>query len=144
LELIQQLQREEGTAVIMITHDLGVIANICHRVNVMYAGKFVEEATTEQLFAAPKHPYTLGLLESMPRIDEAARSRLTPIAGQPPILPHLRQGCSFRPLCCYGIEGCASQEPPLFDSPGGGRYACFVDVAHPAVKHSAAEETASG
>ena len=144
LELMQQLQREEGTAIIMITHDLGVIANICHRVNVMYAGRFVEEAATEQLFAAPRHPYTLGLLESMPPIDEAVRNRLTPIAGQPPNLTHLPAGCSFRPRCRFAVERCGLEVPPLFDGPAGGCYACFVDVTQPAVVHPAAEETASG
>jgi oligopeptide transport system ATP-binding protein len=144
LELMQQLQREEGTAIIMITHDLGVIANICHRVNVMYAGRFVEEAATEALFDAPRHPYTLGLLESMPRIDEVAKSRLTPIAGQPPNLTHLPAGCSFRPRCRFAVDRCAQEVPPLFPGPAGGRYACFVDVTHPAVVHPAAEETASG
>jgi oligopeptide transport system ATP-binding protein len=128
LELMQELQRTEGTAIILITHDLGVVANICHRVNVMYAGRFVEEATTEEIFARPRHPYTLGLLESIPRIDEQAGTRLTPIVGQPPDMAHLPPGCSFRPRCPMAIGRCEVEEPPLERDEIGRRKACFVDV----------------
>ncbi len=129
LELMQELQRDEGTAIILITHDLGVIANICHRVNVMYAGRFVEKATVDDLFARPRHPYTLGLLESVPRLDEAATTRLTPIEGQPPDLVDLPPGCAFRPRCPFAIDRCKAEEPALLAAPdGGSRYACFIDV----------------
>ncbi len=96
LELMKELQQAEGTAIILITHDLGVVANICRRVNVMYAGRFVEEAAVDDLFARPRHPYTLGLLKSIPRLDTADET-LTPIRGQPPDLIHLPSGCAFNP-----------------------------------------------
>ncbi len=127
-DLMQELQRTEGTAIILITHDLGVVASVCHRVSVMYAGRFVEEATVDDLFARPRHPYTLGLLESIPRLDEAATARLTPIVGQPPDLVDLPPGCAFRPRCPYAIEQCAKEEPPLTASSESARHACFVDV----------------
>jgi oligopeptide transport system ATP-binding protein len=128
LDLIKDLQRDYGTAVILITHDLGVVANICHRVLVMYAGKIVEQATADSLFAGPRHPYTLGLLASVPRWDETSSHMLKAISGQPPDMVHLPPGCSFHPRCPYRIDRCVQQVPPLFDRPGGGRFACFVDV----------------
>ena len=128
LDLMRQLQREEGTAIIMITHDLGVIANICDRVNVMYAGRFVEEATVDDLFARPQHPYTLGLLESVPRLDEAASAELIPIEGQPPDLVQIPPGCAFEPRCRFAVERCSTERPALLDGPDDGRHACHVDV----------------
>src|ERR1700722_18852678 len=102
LELIAELQRSEGMAVILITHDLGVVANSCKRVAVMYAGRLVEQAPVDDLFTRPKHPYTLGLLESIPRID-GAQTKLTPIPGQPPDLSALPPGCKFQPRCSHAI-----------------------------------------
>ena len=128
LELIRSLQASYGAAVILITHDLGVVAQVCDRVNVMYAGRFVEEAPVERLFADPRHPYTIGLLGSRPRIHGAAGRRLTPIAGQPPHLAHLDQGCAFRPRCAYAFERCAAETPPLVEIDVAGRAACFADV----------------
>ena len=113
LELIAELQRTEGMAVILITHDLGVVANSCRRVAVMYAGRLVEEAPVDDLFARPKHPYTLGLLESIPRLD-ALRQQLTPIPGQPPDLAALPPGCKFQPRCSHAIERCKAEDPPWF------------------------------
>ena len=92
LDLLKELQREKGTAIIMITHSMGVIANICHRVQVMYAGKIAEEADAGPLFADPRHPYTVGLLESIPRLDEHKGDELTPIEGQPPDMTQHAQG----------------------------------------------------
>jgi len=128
LDLMRQLQEEEGTAIIMITHDLGVIANVCHRVNVMYAGRFVEEATVDDLFARPRHPYTLGLLQSIPRLDEEAAAVLTPIEGQPPDLSEMSPGCAFEPRCRFAVDRCRQERPALETGPDGGRHACFVDV----------------
>ena len=128
LDLMRDLQRTEGTAVLLITHDLGVVANMCHRVHVMYAGRFVEEATVDDLFARPRHPYTLGLLSSVARLDEAAHDRLTPIPGQPPDLAHLPSGCTFRPRCPFAFDRCVREYPPMFVSPEGSRYACFADI----------------
>ena len=127
LELLKRLQRDEGTAIILITHDLGVIANTCSRVAVMYAGRFVEVAACDELFGRPRHPYTWGLLESIPRLDEAKGAELTPIEGQPPDLAHLPPGCPFRPRCPAAIEKCAREEPALADK-DGHRVACFVAV----------------
>jgi oligopeptide transport system ATP-binding protein len=127
LDLLKQLQQEEGTAIILITHDMGVVANICHRVNVMYAGRFVEEASVDDLFSDPGHPYTHGLLESVPRVTERPGDKLVPIEGQPPDLIHIPAGCAFQPRCPYRIERCNEERPPL----AGGddhRCACFVDI----------------
>jgi oligopeptide transport system ATP-binding protein len=141
LELMQKLQEETGTAIILITHDLGVVAKICHRVHVMYAGKFVEKATVDEIFQCPQHPYTLGLLESVPRLDEEATDRLQPIEGQPPDLTDLPPGCSFRPRCPFAFERCVHEEPTLDSGPAEGKYACFVDVRR-AERHEVA--SASG
>jgi oligopeptide transport system ATP-binding protein len=133
LELIRELQDTEGTAVILITHDLGIVAGTCHRVNVMYAGKFVEEAKVDNLFQRPLHPYTLGLLSCVPRLDNAMGGRLQPITGQPPDLTDLPVGCTFRPRCPFSIERCAVEYPPLCTAPSRTRYACFVNVEEVAV-----------
>ena len=128
LDLMKDLQREEGTAIILISHDLGVIAHICRRVLVMYGGKIVEDATADSLFAQPRHPYTLGLLKSIPRWDEGTRDRLQAIEGQPPDPARLPSGCSFHPRCPYRIDRCDKEVPPLFARPEGGGFACYVDV----------------
>ncbi len=125
LELIGDLQRELGTAVIMITHDLGVVAGMCERVVVMYAGRIVEEATAPDLFGDPAHPYTLGLLTSVPRLDETVDARLIPIEGQPPNLAHLPEGCAFAPRCASSFDRC-SDEPRLEDWAPGRRRACWL------------------
>ena len=128
LDLMKQLQAEQGTAIILITHDLGIVAGTCQNVKVMYAGKFVEEASATELFAHPRHPYTLGLLHSVPRLDESATDRLEPIAGQPPDPTQLPSGCPFHPRCPYAVEKCSAEYPPVVTSSGGSRYACLVDV----------------
>jgi oligopeptide transport system ATP-binding protein len=128
LELMKQLQAEQGTAILFITHDLGIVAGQCQRVNVMYAGRFVEEATARELFAHPRHPYTLGLLHSIPRLDHPATERLVPIEGQPPDPIHLPSGCRFHPRCPYRLEQCQHEYPPSVTSPGGSRYSCVVDI----------------
>ena len=134
LDLMKDLQQRQGTAIIMITHDLGVVANICHRVMVMYAGKIVERATAAELFARPQHPYTLGLLQSIPRIDEISGSRLQAIEGQPPDLAHLTSGCAFYERCQYRLDRCQSEQPLQEPRSGGGQLACFVDVDQPQAK----------
>ena len=129
LELMKELQQAEGTAIILITHDLGVVANICRRVNVMYAGRFVEEAAVDELFARPRHPYTLGLLKSIPRLDTADET-LTPIRGQPPDLIHLPSGCAFNPRCPNVVDRCPKEVPPLSTDENGQRFACFNEVRY--------------
>ncbi len=120
LELMKSLCREFGTALIVITHNLGVVARYADRVNVMYAGKIIEKGTSEEIYHQPKHPYTLGLLQSVPRLDEPRRVKLEPIEGQPPDLINLPPGCSFRSRCRYSVDKCEVDVPPLevYDSNG--------------------------
>ncbi len=128
LELLRQLQDDFNMAVILITHDLGVVAQVCHRVIVMYAGRIVEEASAKSLFADPRHPYTLGLLESVPRLDHAKTEKLHVIEGQPPDMTNLPPGCAFAPRCPFAVEDSWHKQPPLVPRAGGGRLACLVDV----------------
>jgi oligopeptide transport system ATP-binding protein len=125
LELMNEMQQRLGMAIILITHDLGVIAETCKNVLVMYAGDMVEYGNAEQIFAAPKMPYTIGLLESLPRLDDAEHKRLVPIEGQPPNLLRLPKGCSFAPRCRYRMPVC--DEPiPLFDFGQGHVARCVL------------------
>src|ERR671933_708732 len=111
LDLIKRLQTDLGMAVILITHDLGVVAGVCDRIAVMYAGFIVEEAPAEELFADPRHPYTLGLLRSVPRMDQPRRERLVPIEGLPPDLINLGRGCPFAPRCSYAVDRSEEENP---------------------------------
>jgi len=120
LELMRDLSRRLGVAMLIITHNLGVVARYADRVNVMYAGKIIERGTARELYGNPRHPYTLGLLRSVPRLDEPRRARLDPIQGQPPDLTRLPPGCSFVPRCAFRVERCVREVPPLraIGSPG--------------------------
>ncbi len=120
LKLIKRLQREHGMAVLFITHDLGVIAEICDEVAVMYAGQVVERATAKELFAAPKHPYTRGLLASIPRLDSVRKSQLKTIEGMVPDFSSLPAGCAFSNRCDIAVEACRT-EPPMLAPAAGGR-----------------------
>ena len=113
LELMKDLSRRLGVAMLMITHNLGVVARYADRVNVMYAGRIIERGTAREIYANPRHPYTLGLLRSVPRLDEPRRGRLAPIDGQPPDLTRLPSGCAFGPRCVFRVERCAAERPPL-------------------------------
>jgi oligopeptide/dipeptide ABC transporter ATP-binding protein len=113
LDLLRRLNREFGTATILITHNLGVVAGMCDRVIVMYAGRIVEEGRTEDVFANPEHPYTWSLLRSIPRLDAEVRGPLHPIEGSPPDMTRLPEGCKFRPRCSFAIDRCATEEPEL-------------------------------
>jgi oligopeptide/dipeptide ABC transporter ATP-binding protein len=117
LELMQDLSRRLGVAMLIITHNLGVVARYADRVNVMYAGRIIERGTARELYANPRHPYTLGLLRSVPRLDEPRRERLAPIEGQPPDLTRLPPGCAFLPRCAFRVERCGTERPEL--SPAG-------------------------
>jgi len=126
LRLIRRLRAEHRTAVVLITHDLGVVAQAADRVGVMYAGRWVEEATVDELFAHPRHPYTRGLLASVPRLDRPRAKLLEAIPGSPPSMTEPDAGCAFRPRCPLAAEVCA-QKPELIDRGGGPahRDACF-------------------
>ena len=126
LELMKDLSRRFGVAMLIITHNLGVVARYADRVNVMYAGRIIERGTARELYANPRHPYTLGLLRSVPRLDEPRRARLDPIEGQPPDLTRLPSGCAFTPRCAFSIERCRVEIPPLRVVNGGGHVsACW-------------------
>jgi oligopeptide transport system ATP-binding protein len=126
LDLMRGLQKRLNSAIVMITHDLGVVAEVCERVLVMYGGNMVEYGTVDQIFNAPKHPYTWGLLESLPRLDEKGRRRLVPIDGQPPNLLRLPPGCAFQPRCRYALESCATVPPPFIDFGDGHIARCVL------------------
>jgi peptide/nickel transport system ATP-binding protein len=129
LELIKNLQRDFGSAVVLITHDLGVVAEIADRILVMYAGRIVEEGNREQIFYDPQHPYTWGLLGSIARLDRPKARRLTAIAGQPPSLINRPQGCSFRPRCPQAFNRCRIEDPKLKSEVGDGHLdACHLSV----------------
>jgi len=113
LEIMARLSRELGTAVIIITHNLGVVARYADRVNVMYAGRIIETASAKELYANPKHPYTVGLLKSVPRLDETRKEKLDPIEGSPPDLVRLPKGCAFYPRCKWHVDKCLEEVPPL-------------------------------
>jgi oligopeptide transport system ATP-binding protein len=113
LELLGRLAADHGTAVILITHDLGVVAGMTRRINVMYAGFIVESATTPDLFASPSHPYTVGLMHSMPRLDAQPGEPLIPIEGTPPDMRVAPVGCPFAPRCAWRLDRCWSEMPPL-------------------------------
>jgi oligopeptide transport system ATP-binding protein len=113
LEVLKQLVAEENMALILITHDLGVVAGTCGRTNVMYAGRFVESAPTRKLFAKPRHPYTLGLLKSVPRLDAARKEKLQPIGGTPLSMTSEIEGCAFAPRCIYATEESRTKTPEL-------------------------------
>lgn len=126
LDLFKSLTNDFGTALVMITHDLGVVAGLADRMMVMYGGRAVEKGTTDQLFYDPRHPYTLGLLHSTPHVAQRAR-RLDPIHGLPPSLEHLPSGCAFHPRCAFRFEKCFEERPPLADIGDGREKACWVD-----------------
>jgi oligopeptide/dipeptide ABC transporter ATP-binding protein len=126
LELMKGLSHEFGTAVMLITHDLGVVAGTCEHVNVMYAGHIVESAPVKQIFETPAHPYTVGLLQSIPRLDEPRGSKLTPIGGQPPDLANPPVGCPYAPRCPKVQTRCRQERPELMPVGRGEQVAaCF-------------------
>ncbi len=135
LRLMKQLSAEYGAAVIVITHDLGVVAGICERILVMYAGRIVESGPAKALFAAPHHPYTVGLLRSVPRLDEPRKEALQCIEGLAPDLAHLPPGCSFAPRCWLASAECWRAVPELSTVTAGRQSACYHRerlMAHPA------------
>ena len=129
LELMKNLTREMGVAMIIITHNLGVVARYADRVNVMYAGKIVESGTAKEIYHNPRHPYTLALLKSVPRLDLPRGAKLDPVDGQPPDLARLDDGCPFRPRCRFAQDGCANSVPPLAEVREKHWSACFEQDA---------------
>jgi oligopeptide/dipeptide ABC transporter ATP-binding protein len=131
LDLLERERRRRGMALILITHDLGVVANVTDRVLVMYAGRVVESGTTDEIFSDPRHPYTLGLLGSMPRVDSALERQLPTIPGSPPSGYREVRGCPFAPRCGWAMDACRAEDPPLEPVAGGGpghHAACLVDT----------------
>ena len=125
LEVMARLSREFGTAVIIITHNLGVVARYADRVNVMYAGRVIERAAAGELYANPRHPYTVGLLNSVPRLDEHRQEKLIPIEGLPPDLAHLPGGCSFYPRCDWRTDHCRDEYPAITQVEADHQAACW-------------------
>jgi oligopeptide transport system ATP-binding protein len=128
LDLLKELTRETGSSLLLITHDLGVVARYADRVAVMYGGRIVETAPARELYRHPHHPYTLGLMASVPRLDGDAGGQLVPIEGQPPDLAHLPPGCAFSPRCGKASDACRAARPPLVEVAARHFKACFNDV----------------
>ena len=128
LRLMKQLQVQKGTAILLITHNLGVVAEICDYVYVMYAGKIVEQADVFTLFSDPLHPYTVGLIRSIPKVHEKKeeRERLYNIRGMVPNLLYMPEGCAFCPRCEHAMERCKSEKPGLYDRGDGHKVRCFL------------------
>ncbi|MEN8241162.1 MAG: ABC transporter ATP-binding protein [Chloroflexota bacterium] len=128
IDLVKRLRNELGLAIIWITHDLGIVAGLAKRVVVMYGGFFVEEAPVKELYANPQHPYTLGLMKSLPRLDATEHHRLLSIDGIPPVLYEQPTSCPFAPRCTYAIDRCTKENPPLEEVSPNHRIACWVDI----------------
>ena len=129
LELMKDLTRRLGVALIVITHNLGIVARYADRVNVMYAGRIIESGTADDIYHRPHHPYTLALLRSVPRMDQPRRARLDPVGGQPPDLSRLDAGCAFRPRCGFAAPRCATEIPPLVMAGSTGHVAACWQAA---------------
>ncbi|MCJ7724413.1 MAG: ABC transporter ATP-binding protein [Anaerolineales bacterium] len=127
IELVKRLRDELGMAIIWITHDLGIIAGLAQHVIVMYGGYFIEEASVKELYGNPQHPYTIGLLGSLPRLNESGHQRLVSIDGSPPVLMEKPNSCPFAPRCNYAIEHCWQENPVLETIAPDHRVACWVD-----------------
>ncbi|GGF45638.1 ABC transporter ATP-binding protein [Aliidongia dinghuensis] len=127
LDLLAEQQAVTGTSIILVTHDLGVVAGLCDRVMVMYGGRIVEQGPVREIFYDPQHPYTRALLMSMPRLDDDLTGDLPTIAGQPPNLAHMPPGCAFAPRCAFASERCLSAVPPLREIAPGRTKACTLD-----------------
>jgi oligopeptide/dipeptide ABC transporter ATP-binding protein len=135
MALLEKLQEERNTAVVLITHDLGVVASHADRINVMYAGRIVEAGTTDEIFYQPRHAYTLGLLSSLARMDQRRQERLIPIKGVPPSLARVPQGCPFHPRCTFATDACLPEVPDLVPVAGNGHRAACVHSDRVAIAH---------
>jgi oligopeptide transport system ATP-binding protein len=128
VDLTNRLQEQLGMAVIWITHDLGVVARVVKRLNVLYAGYIVETADVKELYANPRHPYTVALLGSLPRLDEKRGTRLVNITGRPPDMIDPQENCPFHPRCPYAKDQCREENPALRSISNGHSIACWVDI----------------
>jgi oligopeptide/dipeptide ABC transporter ATP-binding protein len=128
LELLKNLTRDFSMALIIITHNLGVVARYADRVNVMYAGKIVEKGSAHDIYDNPLHPYTIGLMASVPQLDQDVKQKLVPIQGQPPNLAFVPEGCAFHPRCNYAVERCQKETPQLVSVGKNHEKACWIDV----------------
>jgi oligopeptide transport system ATP-binding protein len=137
LELMNELTRRRNVALIIITHNLGVVARYAKRVNVMYAGRIVESGLAAAIYHDPRHPYTMALLRSVPRLDRPRQARLDPVDGQPPDLTRLDQGCAFRPRCRFAVDACAKTRPPLVPAGAADHLAACLRVDEIAVSAGA-------
>jgi oligopeptide transport system ATP-binding protein len=142
LDLMKDLQKKTGMAIIFITHNLGVVAEICDRVSVMYAGHIVEQGKVDDIFYRPAHPYTKGLLRSMPNLDEEERTRLIPIEGTPVDLLDPPKGCSFGPRCEHCMKVCLTKKPPVVEIGDGHTSACWLHIKEMKNQAAAKEEKA--
>ena len=140
VDLVTRLQTELGMAIIWITHDLGVVAGLADRVLVMYAGFIVEEGPVDVIYGQPRHPYTLGLLRSIPRLDLGRQKRLIPIEGLPPDLLDPAQSCPFAPRCPFVIDKCLEENPPLMSIDSVRKSACWVDLSEVEIYDTRADE----
>jgi oligopeptide/dipeptide ABC transporter ATP-binding protein len=139
LELMKALTVRLNVALIVITHNLGIVARYASRVNVMYAGRIVEAGSADAIYHDPRHPYTMALLRSVPRLDQPRRTRLDPVDGQPPDLTRLDGGCAFRPRCRFAIDACAQAQPPLAAAGEPGHVsACFRSAELASIREAAA------
>jgi oligopeptide transport system ATP-binding protein len=130
IDLVRRLRRETNAAVLWITHDLGIVAGLCDRINVMYAGRIVESGTVRDIFYRPSHGYTLGLLRAVPRLDEATKTRLIPIDGSPPDLIDLPQGCPFSPRCRIALDICHRERPEFKTIEPNHVAACWAEMGY--------------
>jgi oligopeptide/dipeptide ABC transporter ATP-binding protein len=128
LELLKNLTRDFNMALIIITHNLGVVARYADRVNVMYAGRIVEKGTANNIYIDPRHPYTIGLMASVPQLDQDVKTRLIPIRGQPPNLARVPSGCAFHPRCTFAVERCRIESPELEPVSDTHMKACWINV----------------
>lgn len=142
VDLVGRLKQELGMAIIWITHDLGVVAGMAERVIVMYSGFIVEEGLVNEIYAQPRHPYTLGLLRSIPRLDLGRQKRLVPIEGLPPDLLEAPTRCPFAPRCEFAIEKCTQENPKLESVGPNHRSACWVDISNVKVIETSVKEAA--
>ena len=144
LELMKDLQKKTHMGIIFITHNLGVVAEICDKVSVMYAGKIVEQGPVDDIFYRPGHPYTMGLLRSMPRVDAESYERLIPIEGTPVDMLNPPEGCPFAPRCEHCMKICLQKMPPYVELGDKHRAACWLRVQEQLEKKQGEEEVQNG